>query len=469
MNRSMNRGQRSRAGAGVPQLLNDAVQRCQSGHLREAEHLLRRVLALDPRHSVGLHLLGVVAAQTGRDKQAVELIGKAIAVNPRDATAHSSLGNVLQQQGRLDEAIASYRRAIAVQPAFPEALNNLGNALKAQKKLEEAIGCYRRALATAPDNADTHYNLAMALLAQGELLEGWKEHEWRWATRQFSGGRRRFAQPQWRGEAAEGRTLLVHAEQGFGDTLQFCRYVPLAAARRLRVVLQVPKPLVRSLRNLAGVDRLLTEGDALPPFDLHCPVLSLPLALRTTLGDIPCDVPYLHADPMLTAEWGVLLSAVPAPRIGVAWAGNPRAQLLDAAAIGRVRSIAPDRLAPVFELPDLHFVSLQKDGAPAPERFALVDRMADVQDFADTAAVIVNLDLVVSVDTSVAHLAAALGKPVWLLNCFDPCWRWLTGRRDSPWYPTMRLYQQPQPGDWDAVVAELARDLRDWGDRSRWA
>jgi tetratricopeptide (TPR) repeat protein len=240
---------------GVSQLLTAAVQRFQAGNLREAEHLLRRVLALDPRRAVALHLLGVVAAQAGHAADAVELIGMAIASNPRDATAHSSLGNVLQQQGRLDAAIASYRRAIALQPAFPEALNNLANALKAQKKLPEAIGFYRRALAAAPDNAETHYNLAMALLAQGELPAGWQEHEWRWATRQFSGGHRHFAQPQWRGEAAEGRSLLVHAEQGFGDTLQFCRYVPLAAARGLRVILQVPKPLSRLLRDLAGVDR----------------------------------------------------------------------------------------------------------------------------------------------------------------------------------------------------------------------
>jgi hypothetical protein len=299
----------------------------------------------------------------------------------------------------------------------------------------------------------------MALLAQGELPAGWQEHEWRWATRQFSGGHRHFAQPQWRGEAAEGRSLLVHAEQGFGDTLQFCRYVPLAAARGLRVILQVPKPLSRLLCDLAGVDRLLTDGDALPQFDLHCPMLSLPLALQTTPATIPHDVPYLHADPALTAHWAMRLAATPTPRVGVAWAGNPRAQLLDAAAIGRVRSIAPERLAPVLQLPGPCFVSLQKDGAPPPAAFRLVDRMAEVQDFADTAALIANLDLILSVDTSVAHLAAALGKPVWLLNCFDPCWRWLVGRRDSPWYPTMRIYQQPGPGDWDPVVAEIVRDL----------
>ena len=390
------------------------------------------------------------------------MIRRAIAINPREASLQSNLGNLLLQQGRLDEAAACYRRAIELKPNFPEALNNLGNALRAQKQLDEAVTSYRRALKLRPDDPEAHYNLATALLARGDMPAGWEEHEWRWKTPQLAPNRRDFAQPQWRGEAAEGRTLLIHAEQGFGDTLQFCRYAALAAARGMRVILEAPKPLMRLLGSLSGVDRLVAQGEATPQFDLHCPMLSMPLALGTTIATIPGDVPYLRADAAQAAAWRTRLAALEnrGPRIGLVWAGNPRRQLLAAAAVDRRRSIAPDRLAPLFELPGLHFFSLQKDGPAARARFRLIDFMAEMGDFADTAALIVNLDLIISVDTSVVHLAAALGKPVWLLDRFDPCWRWLVGRRDSPWYPGLHLYRQPQPGDWNSVVAEVARDLR---------
>jgi hypothetical protein len=227
------------------------------------------------------------------------------------------------------------------------------------------------------------------------------------------------------------------------------------------VILEVPKPLARLLRGLAGVDQVLVRGEALPEFDLHCPMLSMPLALGTTVETIPAAVPYLHADTAQAAAWQARLGAMgrAGPRVGLVWAGNSRAHSPTGAALDRRRSIAPERLAPLFEQPGLHFVSLQKDGPAAPAHFPLSDVMHELADFADTAAMVANLDLVISVDTSVAHLAAALGKPVWLLDRFDPCWRWLLGRRDSPWYPTLRLYRQPLPGDWDSVLAEVARDL----------
>jgi hypothetical protein len=206
----------------------------------------------------------------------------------------------------------------------------------------------------------------------------------------------------------------------------------------------------------------VAHDEATPLFDLHCPMLGLPLALGTTITTIPNSVPYLHADAEQVASWRACLAALQnqGPRIGLVWAGNPRKHLLAAAATGRWRSIAPDRLAPLFEVPGLQFFSLQKDRTEPPEHFSLTDFMGEIGDFADTAALIANLDLIISVDTAVAHLAAALGKPVWLLNCFDACWRWLCGRRDSPWYPGLRVYRQPQPGDWDSVLAEVARDLR---------
>jgi glycosyl transferase family 9 (putative heptosyltransferase) len=214
--------------------------------------------------------------------------------------------------------------------------------------------------------------------------------------------------------------------------------------------------------SLAGVERIVAYGEALPPFDLHCPTMSLPLAFATTIDTIPGETPYLRADAAQAASWRARLDALddPRPRIGVAWAGNPRPHLLAAAAVGRRRSIPTEKLAPLLAIPGLHFFSLQKDGPTAPDHYPLTDFMGEIGDFADTAALVANLDLVVSVDTSVVHLAGALGKPVWLMDRFDTCWRWLLGRRDSPWYPSLRLYRQPRPDDWDSVVAEIAADLR---------
>jgi Flp pilus assembly protein TadD len=465
MDRKQHRPMTQAVSPAVQSVFTAALHYHQAGHLDVAERMFRQVLASHPRHADSLHLLGVIAYQTGRPALAIELIGKAIAINPREASSRSNLGNLLLEQGRLEEAVASYRKAIGLRPGYPEAANNLGNAFKALGRLDEAVGSYRMALDLRPDDAEVHYNLAMALLGRGDMAAGWAEHEWRWKTRQLSGGHLGFAQPQWRGEAADGRTLLIHAEQGFGDSIQFCRYAPLAAAKGLRVILEVPGTLVRLLVGLPGVELVVARGEALPQFDLHCPMLSLPLALGTTLTTIPGDVPYLHADSARVAAWRTRLDALASrgPRIGLAWAGNPRKHLAGTAAIGRQRSIAPDRLAPLLALPNLHFVSLQKDGVAPPELVPLTDFMAEMGDFADTAALIASLDLVISIDTSVAHLAAALGKSVWLLTCFDPCWRWLTERRDSPWYPGMRLYRQSKPGDWGSVLAEVGRDLRSLG------
>jgi len=469
MNRKQRRAEAKRSGSAaqpaspaVQQLFAAALQLYQAGHLDEAEQRFRQVLAVNPRHADSLHLLGALAYQTGRHDLAVELIGKAIAINPKEASMHSNLGNMHTHLGRLDEAVACYRRALDLRPGFPEAHNNLGNALKARKELDAAIVSYRSAIDLRPDDPEPHYNLGMALLAHGDLAAGWQEHEWRWKTRQLRSGRRDFAQPQWRGEAAVGQTLLIHAEQGYGDTIQFCRYAPLAAARGLRVVLEAPAPLVRLLQGLPGVDQVVAHGEPPPPFDLHCPMLSLPPALGTTIATIPSDVPYLHADEARVAAWRTRLAGLEnqGPRIGLVWNGNPRVALLSAAALGRWRSVSPERLAPLFEHPGPQFFSLQKDGPAPPAHFPVTGFMDEMEDFADTAALIANLDLIISIDTSVAHLAAALGKPVWLLACFDPCWRWLVERRDSPWYPNLRLYHQPRPGDWDAVLAEVARDLR---------
>jgi Tfp pilus assembly protein PilF len=416
----------------------------EQGHLDQAIECYRRA------HNN----LGSVLQGQGHLDQAIENHRKAIALQPDHPNAHHNLGVTLQRQGHLDQAIECYRKAIAITPDDWHVHGNLGCTLAEQGHLDQAVECFRTVIAIAPDNPDGHHDLAFTLLAKGEMTEGWKKYEWRWQSSKMRP--RGFIEPQWRGEAAEGKTLLVYAEQGFGDAIQFCRYAPLAAARGLRVIVEVREPLVRLFRSLPDVDEVVAYGKELPHFDLQCPMLSMPLALGTTLATIPSAASYLHADEAQVAAWRTRLAAMAkqGPRVGLVWAGSPSMKR------DRQRSLPPDRLGSLLDLPGIHFFSLQKDGPKAPEGFSLTDLMDEMTDFADTAALIANLDLIISVDTAIAHLAAALGKPVWMLDRFNSDWRWFKGRFDSPWYPTLRLYRQPHPGDWDSVLADVARDLQ---------
>jgi tetratricopeptide (TPR) repeat protein len=422
------------------------------GALEDAVACYRTALTVQPDFAEASNNLGIVLTRLGRLEEAAVCCRRAIALRPDLMEAYDALGAVLAEQGRLEEAASCCRQAVALRPEEPRTHDNLGTVLKAQGLPDAAIGCFRTAIGLQPDFANAHRNLAMALLAVGEMAEGWRQYEWRWQAADMVGARRAFTQPQWRGEAAVGRTLLIHAEQGLGDTLQFCRYAALAADRGVRVVMEVQAPLVRLLRGLPGVDRIVARGDDLPAFDLHCPMQSMPLALGTTLQTIPRGGAYLQADAAVAAAWHARLGGMGdrRPRVGVAWAGNP-GMIRD-----RGRSLRPDRLSSLFGVAGVWFFSLQKDGRDAP----VTDLMAEMVDFADTAGLVANLDLVISVDTAVAHLAAGLGKPVWLLDRFDPDWRWLLGRRDSPWYPSLTVYRQPAPGDWDTVLTAVAGDLR---------
>ena len=429
--------------------------------LAEAEICYRQALQIKPDYAEAHSNLGNTLKELGRLNEAELCFRQALLINPESAELHNNLGVILKDLGRLHEAGDSFRQALRIQPDFAGAHNNLGVTFKESGHLHEAEECYRRALQIQPDYAEAHTNLAITLLARGDLTAGWEENEWRWATPQMRSGRRDFAQPLWRGERAEGLTLLIHAEQGYGDTLQFCRYASIAAARGLRVILEVPMPLVKLLRSLTGVERVVGSGEELPAFDLHCPMLSMPWALKTSLSTIPCAASYLQADKERVYAWRTRLAALPnsGRRIGLVWAGNSHTHWPQAAIIDRQRSLPPERLAPLFELSGFHFFSLQKGGAAVPENFPLTDFMDEMEDFADTAALIANLDLVIAVDTAVAHLAAALGKPVWVLNRFDACWRWLRERQDSPWYPSVQLFGQPQPGDWQTVIRKVAEEL----------
>lgn len=432
------------------------------GRLDEAMTCFHGAIALEPDTADFHNNLGNCLKEKGESPKASLAYRRAIALNPRHHAAYFNLANILRSDGHADEAADCFRTAIGIKPDFVDAMVNLGGTLAYQQKLAEAKACYDRALAQQPDMVDTHFNLALALLAMGDLEAGWREYEWRWNLPQMAAISRAYTAPRWHGEAATGRTLLIQAEQGFGDTLQFCRYATMAAERGLRVILCVPTPLTRLARRVAGVEAVCTEGEPLPRHDLQCPMLSLPFAFHTTLETIPTGIPYLSADAPAQERWRARLTHElgSGPRVGLVWAGSSRLDTPSLAAVDRRRSIAPGKLAPIAEIPDLKLISLQKAGPAPPASLPVLDYMREMTDFADTAALVMNLDLVISVDTAVAHLAAALGKPVWLLDRFDSCWRWLTGRTDSPWYPTLRVFRQAQPDVWTDVVNEVAGELR---------
>jgi Flp pilus assembly protein TadD len=429
------------------------------GRMMEAEASFREALRLRPNYPEGHASLGAALTDLGRPAEAEASCREALRLRPNYPEAHYNLGVALRDLGRPAEAEASCREALRLRPNYPEAHYNLGVALRDLGRPAEAEASFREALRLRPNYPEAHYNLGAALLLAGRFEEGWKEYEWRWKSKTFTTTTvippRDFSAPLWRGEAIGGRTILLHAVQGLGDTLQFCRYAPLMVGGA-GIILEVQAPLVRLLSRLPGVEEIVARGDRLPPFDLHCPLMSLPDAFGTTLDTIPAATPYLSADPALAANWQERLVGLDGLRIGLAWAGEQRA------VVDRRRSIALKALAPLGEVSGVSFVSLQKDGPAAqaadpPHGMMLHDFTADLHDFEDTAALIVNLDLVISVDTSVAHLAGALGKPVWLLNRFDTDWRWLLNRDDSPWYPTLRQFRQPRPGDWNSAIC-AARD-----------
>ena len=425
-----------------------------TGRLDQAVACYRRALALRPEVADIHYNLGNALLELARPDEAEACFRQAVALAPGDPDGHNNLGTALQRLGRAEEAEACFRRTLALRPDYPEAINNLGLTLRQQGRFPEAAAAHRRAIVLRPDDTEAHTCLAMVLLAQGEMEEGWREYEWRGLSSKERQWRREFPQTQWTGEPTQGGVLLVHAEQGFGDSLQFCRFAPLAAQRGWRVVMEAPPALVRLLTSLPGLERVIAQGEALPDFDCHCPMLSLPLALGATLADLPPPAP-LRADPAAVDIWDRRLG--PHPRIGLAWAGNPRPHSPDSTAIDRRRSIAPALLAPLAALGGLTLVSLQKGGPRA--EFPLIDPMERMADFADTAALIGALDLVIAVDSAVAHLAASLGKPVWLLDRFDSCWRWMGEREDSPWYPTLRRFRQSRPGDWPGVIARVVAEL----------
>lgn len=410
-------------------------------------------ITLKPDNAMAHNNRGAALQDLGRLDEALLSFEKAIALKPDYAQAHYNSGLALQDLQRLDAALANLDQAIVLKPDYAQAHHNRAAVLQDQKRLDEAIAAYDRALALMPGYAEAYTNQAYCYLQKGDFERGWRLHEWR-KQLETPVGNRWFAQPLWLGgEDIANKTLFVHCEQGLGDTIQFCRYAKVLKARGAHVVMSVQEPLYRLLQHMdTGVQ--IINADQIPAaFDLHCPLMSLPLALGTTLETIPSEQRYIFADAQLRDAWAARLPPPTKPRVGLVWSGSLKHRN------DRLRSIDPSALAPLLSL-EAHWISLQwelrpGDAAQLAELGQLVSYGDDLRDFSDTAAVIDVLDLVITVDTSVAHLAGAMGKPVWILLPFNSDWRWLLDRDESPWYRNARLFRQQQFGSWASVIASV--------------
>jgi tetratricopeptide (TPR) repeat protein len=438
--------------ADLQQLLGNAfLQRKDCG---AALQCYDRALSLQPDFAEAHDNRGLALHELKRFDEALASFGRALELKEAYAAAHYNRGNTLKQMSRPDEALASYDRAIVLDPRLAAAFNNRGLVLHELGRLDAAAASYRRALALEPDNADAHWNLSLTLLLQGDFAAGWREYEWRWRRTEVRSDAPVHDCPLWLGDDdLHGRTILLQAEQGLGDTIQFCRYVPRVAARGANVVLEVQPALVPLLGQVEGVDRLIGRGESLPAYDCYCPLLSLPLAFKTGLADIS-GLPYLQVPSARRTAWQAILGERRAPRIGLVWSGSTGHQN------DRNRSIPLTDYRRLLQR-GISYHCLQKEIRPA-DRTVLAEHPevrtfeAELQDFADTAALIEQMDLVITVDTSVAHLAGALGKEAWVLLPFMPDWRWLLQRADSPWYDSVRLFRQPEAGSWQSVLDEVA-------------
>ncbi len=423
----------------------------------EAEAHFRAAVGLRPELGEAYYNLGTVLLQQKRLTEAEASCREAVRLLPRLPAVHNNLGAVLLELDRLPEALACFQHAAQLDTASAEVRNNLGNAFRDLGRFDEALAAYAQALLLKPDFAEVHWNAALVHLLRGNFEEGWPEYEWLWRRPEFSS--RVFAQPRWDGSPLAGRTILLFADHGLGDTIQFIRYAHLVREQGARVIVECPRLLLPLLGGFKGVDLLVAQGDPLPPHDWCAPLMGLPLHFRTTSETIPATVPYLHADAALVEQWRRELAARPGFKIGITWQGNPD-HVND-----RRRSIPLMEFASLAAVQGVQLVSLQH--GPASQQLAAVSGRWPITDlggqlddvagpFMDRAAVMKNLDLVVACDTSIAHLAGALGVPVWVALPQVPDWRWLLGRDDSLWYPTMRLFRQERRGEWGPVFQRMA-------------
>ncbi len=437
----------------------------EQGQVEEAIAHYEQALVAQPDFVPALINLAVARQEKGELVRAIELYRRALEIHPHSWEAYNNLATVLQEQGNLEDALEYYHKALELLPDFVEAINNLGRTFLEKGAVEDAISCYRRAIHLSPNHASAHLNLSLALLLVGDLENGLAEYEWRWQIKEFHTGHSCFLtgpdntvsareyRPLWDGSDLVGKTILLHAEQGLGDSLQFIRYAAIVKNKGGRVIVGCYPQLHRLFATVDGIDLLIVKGEPLPEFDVQAPMLSLPYIIGTKLETIPANTAYLS--PPAGAEFTLLPDRT--LKVGIVWAGNPKHRK------NKQRSCSLSQFLPLLEVSGVSFYSLQKEVSEADRALlnqtSIVDLSPYFGDFADTAAAIAKLDLVISVDTAVAHLAGALGKPVWILLAFSPDWRWLLEREDSPWYPTARLFRQHQRGDWEDVFARVAEAL----------
>lgn len=429
-----------------------------AGDLERALEAVQQALSFAPGTVSYLNSLGEIRRARGEWKAAEEALQHALEINPAFAMAHNNLGMVYLSQESFSKAVAEFEHAVQLDPLLAMAYFNMGLAFKELNRLGEAINAYRHAVALKPDFVHAHVNLAIALLLDGQLLDGFEEYEWRLMP-SFTPSRY-FDQPRWDGLIDPDKTLLVHTEQGHGDTIQFIRFLPFIAAEGMRIIVQCPAELQSLLGSVEGISMTYRLDEALPDFDTHIPLLSLPNLFKTDLSRIPANIPYLLPPFEKMKAWGERLSIYGENvRIGLRWRGNP-GNTLDAE-----RSIPLAVFEPLAGMPQVTFISLQdtpltKEERASAEKLGLVDVSGELHDFTDTAALIENLNLVISVDTAVLHLAGAVGRPVWALLKHVPHWPWMLDREDSPWYPSARLFRQRERGNWVEVLEGMAELLR---------
>ncbi len=429
--------------------------------MEEAEKSYYRAIELKPDYAEAHNNLGNVLQSLNRLDDAISSYKSAITINPYYTEAHYNCGNARKEQKRFDEACVSYKRAITLKPDYAKAHNNMGITLQEQGKFAEAAECYSRAIELKQDYADAHFNKSLLSLLKGNFKDGWQKYEWRLHTNGYT--HRTFQQPGWDGTPLNGKTILIHTEQGFGDNIQFVRYLPMVQEQGGRVVFECLPNLINLLKNCTGIDTIISRdpsGKLSEQFDFHSHLLSIPGILNTRLDTIPSNGPYIIPDSTRVMEWRDRLKVnEKSIKIGLVWASSPENRELY-----HKKSCKLINFETISEIPGLSFYSLQKGSSSAeihnaPKSMKIIDLDNELNDFVDTAAVIANLDLVISVDTSVAHLAGAIGKPVWTLLPFVPDWRWLLERDDSPWYPSMRLFRQSRPDDWDDVFEQVEKAL----------
>ncbi|MBB15476.1 hypothetical protein CMK22_09390 [Candidatus Poribacteria bacterium] len=429
--------------------LGNAFQK--QGELEKSTQAYQKAIQLQPSYVDAHYNLGNVFQKQGELEKSTQAYQKAIQLQPDYADAYFNLGNSLREQGKLEESTRALQKAIQLQPDYADAYFNLGNSLREQGKLEESTHALRKAIQLQPDYADAHFNLAVLLLLQGDFVEGWEKYEWRWNS-SLKSQKRDFKRPLWDGSALDGKSILIYAEQGFGDSIQFVRYIDLFPDADSSIIVACEPELKSLFKGIDRIDTLVTKGEDIPNFDFHVPIVSLPYIFNTTLDTIPARIPYLYPKP--TADSVFHLGGSDDLKVGIVWAGSPT-HINDSN-----RSVSLKDFKCLLDVEGCQFFSLQVGQRSVDIRqhgynYMIKDLGKQLTDFHHTALAILQLDLVISVDTAVAHLAGSLGKPVWTLLPFIPDWRWMLSRSDTPWYPSMTLFRQKERGDWYSVFQEI--------------